>query len=98
MAPPESKLDSPVVTMESQLALLGSKLQELADHAAATGDELKHDYRKRVQGLKAKHQRAQVKFDICKAAGADKWDTLKEGMERAWRELKDAFDALPRKH
>lgn len=80
--------------MEAQLAKYGAKLDQLAVKAEKAGADAKSDYRKRVDELKSKHQAAQLKLGELKAAGSDKWQTLKAGVQSAWNELDVAFKKM----
>jgi len=80
--------------MESQLRQWGAKLDELVAKADAAGAEAKVDYRKRIEELKSKHQLAQSKLEELRAAGSEKLETLKVGVESAWKELEAAFREL----
>ena len=88
------KMEPHVGKMEAQLRQWGAKLDELLATAEAAGTEAKADYRKHIDELRAKHQAAQAKLDELKAAGSDKWETLKAGVEGAWNELDVAFKKL----
>lgn len=77
--------------METQLKQWGAKLDELLAKAEEAGTEAKIDYRKRIDDLKAKHRVAQTKLDEIRAAGSEKWETLRTGVERAWNELESAI-------
>ena len=88
------KMQAHVGKMETQLRQWGAKLDELVVKAEGAGTEAKADYRKRIDDLKAKHQVAQAKLDELKAAGSEKWETLKAGVESAWNELDVAFKKL----
>jgi hypothetical protein len=80
--------------METQLQQWGAKLDEFVAKADEAGAEAKIDYRKGIDDLKAKHRGAQGKLDELKAAGSEKWETLKAGVESAWNELDVAFKKL----
>jgi uncharacterized coiled-coil DUF342 family protein len=80
--------------METQLKKWGAKLDELIAKADEAGAEAKVDYRKRIDDLKAKHHAATIKLDELKAAGSEKWETFKGGIESAWGELETAFKKL----
>jgi histidinol dehydrogenase len=80
--------------MEKQLKQWGAKLDELMAEAEKAGTEAKVDYRKRIDELKSKHQAAQLKLDELKAAGSEKWETLKTGVEKAWNDLDVAFKKM----
>ena len=80
--------------MEAQLRNWGVKLDKVIAKAEAAGTEVKVDYRKGVDDLKAKYKVAQSKFDECRAAGSAKWGIFKTGLEAAWSDLETAFKKL----
>jgi hypothetical protein len=80
--------------MEAQLRNWGVKLDKVIAKAEAAGTEVKIDYRKGVEDLKAKYKVAQSKFAECKAAGSAKWGIFKTGLETAWNDLESAFRKL----
>jgi hypothetical protein len=55
---------------------------------------VKIDQRRRIDDLKAKYQVAQSKLCELKAAGSEKWATLKTGVESAWKDLEAAFKKM----
>ncbi len=80
--------------LETQLKQWGAKLDEFVAKADKAGTTARIDNRKRIDDLKAKVHAAQAKLDEVKAAGSEKWDTLKTGVESAWNELELAFKKL----
>ncbi|MDD5308524.1 MAG: coiled coil domain-containing protein [Deltaproteobacteria bacterium] len=80
--------------IETRLRKWGKTLDKLAVKADEAGAEVKADYRKNVDDLKTKHQAARVKLDELKVAGAEKWQTLKTGVEGACNEIEDAYRKL----
>lgn len=80
--------------LEAQLSHWGAKLDELVTKAEQGGAEAKHDTRRRIDELKAKHRAAQAKLEEFKAAGSVRWDQFKTGVESACSELENAFKAL----
>ena len=50
--------------------------------------------RKRVDELKAKYQAAQSKLVEYKAAGGERWEAFKTGLETAWSDLEAGFKKL----
>jgi hypothetical protein len=80
--------------MEAELRQWGAKLDELVAKAEKAGTEMKIDQRKRIDDLKAKYQVAQSKLGELKAAGSEKWATLKTGVESAWKDLEAAFKKM----
>jgi hypothetical protein len=83
-----------VSKMEDRLKLWGAKLNELVAKAEVSGQQTKIDTRKHLDEVKAKLKVAQSKLDEAKAAGADKWDHFKSGVESYWTELESAFQKL----
>ncbi|MGB8297814.1 MAG: coiled coil domain-containing protein [Polyangia bacterium] len=77
--------------MEEQLKHWGAKLDHLVAKVEKAGSDVNSERRKRVDDLKAKYQAAQAKLSEVKAAGGEKWATLKGGVESAWSELEAAF-------
>ncbi|HEU4732492.1 MAG TPA: hypothetical protein VFT22_31570 [Kofleriaceae bacterium] len=90
----ESSVDKTLSKLEDQLKLWGAKLNELAAKVDVAGKEAKIDARKRLDDMKAKIEVAQSKLDEAKAAGGDKWDKFKSGIESSWKELESAFQKL----
>ena len=90
----ESNVDKTMSKLENQLKLWGAKLTELAAKVEVAGQETKIDARKRLDDMKAKIKVAQAKLDEAKAAGGDKWDKFKSGIESSWKELEGAFHKL----
>ena len=80
--------------MEAELRQWGAKLDELVAKAEKAGAEVKIDQRRRIDDLKAKYQVAQSKLCELKAAGSEKWATLKTGVESAWKDLEAAFKKM----
>jgi hypothetical protein len=87
-------MQSHVGKMEKRLGKWGKTLDKLAVRADEAGAEVKADYGRNVDELKAKHQAARVKLDELKASGADKWQTLKAGVDGACGEIEDAYRKL----
>jgi len=80
--------------MEKQLKQWGAKLDDMTNKITAAGAKAKADERKVVADLRAKQEHAQAKLDELKAAGSDKWDTFKTGIESAYNELEATFKKL----
>lgn len=80
--------------METQLKEWGARLDRIVAKTEKAGAAVNLERRKCVDELKAKYQAAQAKFGELKAAGSEKWDTLKTGVETAWSDLEAAFKKL----
>lgn len=81
-------------TLEARLKQWGANLDELLAKADDVGAEVKSDYRKSMDDLKAQYKSAQGKLDELKAAGSADWETFKTGVEGAWNELEIAFKKM----
>jgi hypothetical protein len=90
----ETHIDKNLSKLEAQLKLWGAKLSEVMAKANVAGQQAKIDSRKQLDELKAKLAVAQSKLDEAKAAGSEKWETLKQGVEHTWQELEGAFKKL----
>jgi hypothetical protein len=80
--------------MEAQLRNWGLKLDKVVAKTEAMGTEVKIDFRRGVEDLKAKYKVAQSKFAESKAAGSARWGIFKTGLEAAWNDLQTAFKKL----
>lgn len=89
-----TSIDTTVSKLEDQLKLWGAKFNELVAKAEVAGQETKIDARKHLDDVKAKLADARTKLDEAKAAGGDKWETFKSGVELSWKELEGAFHKL----
>ena len=89
-----TSIDKTVSKLEDQLTLWGAKLNELVAKAEVAGQETKIDARKHLDDAKAKLADARARLDEAKAAGGDKWDKFKSGVEHSWKELEGAFHKL----
>jgi hypothetical protein len=83
--------ESPVGTREAELRQWGTRLDKLLAKGDAAGTAPRADYRQRLEELREKYGTAQARLDELKAAGSDKWETFKDGIESAWSELATAF-------
>jgi hypothetical protein len=88
------KTEEHVGKLETQLKHWGAQLDEFVAKADRAGTTARIDNRKRIDDLKAKVHAAQSKLEEVKAAGSEKWDTLKTGVESAWNDLELAFKKL----
>jgi len=80
--------------LEAQLKQWGAKLDHLVAKAEKAGAEVKIERAKLIDDLKTKYQAAQTKLAELKAAGGEKWEVLKTGVESAWSELEACFKKL----
>lgn len=79
---------------EAQLRRWGARLDQIVAKAEKVGVEVNEAKRQSVDEARTKYQAAQSKLDEFKAAGAEKWETFKTGVETAWSDLESAFKKL----
>jgi chromosome segregation ATPase len=89
-----SHIDKNVSKLEAQLELWKTKLDEAVARAKDTGEQAKDDSRRHLDELKSKLEAARSKLDDAKAAGSEKWDTLRHGVEQAWQDLERTFKKI----
>jgi hypothetical protein len=80
--------------MEKQLKQWGMKLDDFVSRAEKAGTEVKADYRKNVDELKAKIKIAHSKLAELQAAGGESWVIFQAGVESTWNEIEVAFKKL----
>jgi chromosome segregation ATPase len=90
----EAKVDKNVAELQAQLAAWGAKIDEFASKAEQSKAEAKADYAKRLEDLRTQCSTAQAKLDEFKRSGNKNWETIKGGIESAWKDLDAAFRNL----
>jgi len=80
--------------LETQLKNWGARLDQIVAKAEKAGSTVNVERRQCVDDLKAKYQVAQSKLGELKAAGSEKWETLKTGLDAAWGDLEAAFKKM----
>ena len=80
--------------VETQLKDWKAKIEVLEDKAAKTTGETKIELMKAIGDLRQKKEVVKEKWDKMQKEGSAAWDTMKEGMEKAVSELKNAFDKV----
>jgi uncharacterized membrane protein YccC len=78
--------------MERDLGGLEEKIAELEKAAEEARSEIEPDARELLEELRAKRDVARQKLNELERSSGPAWEDLRKGMERAWRELEDAFD------
>jgi len=94
MATTGLNLEENMSKLEAQLDLWRAKLKEVAAKANVAGQQAKIDSRKHLDELESKLALARKKLDEAKASGAEKWETLKDGVEHIWQDLEGSFKKL----
>lgn len=80
--------------VETQLAQLSTKIDELKTKGDKLVGDAKRDYTKSFDDLKNQQKAAHTKLDALKAVGDDKWDAHKAGIEKAVHDMETAFTKL----
>lgn len=83
-----------VARMEVDIKSWDAKLHKLRSLSRTAGNEPKVDYNKRLDDMEARCEAAGTKLDELKAGGSTKWETLRGGIEIAWREVEAGFRQL----
>jgi len=90
----EANVDKVVSKMEGQLAQWAATLDDLVSSADQAGDQARREARARLDEVKSKLAAAHARLDEVRAAGADKWETMKQGLEQSWQDLERTFQRL----
>lgn len=90
----ESNTNKTITKLEDQIERWGAKLDDLVAKVGGAGQDVKLEARAQLDELRSKLVVARSKLDAAKAAGDDKWDAFKEGVESSWKELESAFKKL----
>ena len=87
----KAKRDEYVRAMSKQLDELNVKVDELKGRVAKANDQAKVGLEKRLKEAEVKRTLAAKRIDELKAAGADRWEKIKEGVGSALDDLKKMF-------
>ena len=88
----KAKLDEYTSAMQKQLDQFRAKFAELRERAAKAEGQAKKDLDAKLADAKKKLDAAAVKLDEVNAAGADRWEKVKEGVGKAFDDLKKIFE------
>ena len=88
----KAKWNEYTIAMQKQLDQFAAKYAELKDRAAKTEGQAKKDLDAKLADAKTKLDAAAIKLDELKAAGADRWEKVKEGVGNAFDDLKKIFE------
>jgi hypothetical protein len=88
----ESK-DAYKAKIDAQLKEWSIKIADLKGKAELVESNVKVEYLKQVDAMRAKKEETQAKLEELKKAGDDAWETLKAGVEKAASELKDSINS-----
>jgi phage shock protein A len=94
MATTQSHFKNGLARLEDRLKLWHAKFNAAVASSRVTRQEAKIDSGKQLDEIKSKLEAAQARLDEAKAAGSEKWDTVKDGVEHTWHDLEQAFKKL----
>lgn len=83
--------------IEAQIREWSAKLQEFKAKADKASAEAKIQMYQQIDNLQAKKEAAQQKLNEIKAAGAESWEALKAGSEKALAEMKKTWEEMKSK-
>ncbi len=87
-----AKRDEYAKEMHKQLAELDIKIADLKEQASKSAGETKKKLEQKLAETKAKHADAAKKLDELKTASAERWEKLKDGMGKAYEDLKKVVE------
>lgn len=88
----QAKRDEYTRAMSKRLDELNLKYEDLKDRAGKAEVQAKKSLEKKLDEAKVKRDAAAKKLDELKAAGADRWEKVKEGVGSALDDLKKVFE------
>jgi hypothetical protein len=88
-----TKRDDYVRKMHTRLDEWNADLDRLTAKADLIKVQARAEYQKQVQDLRLKCDDAGKKLEEVKRAREDAWEDLKDGLERAWKALGEAFES-----
>jgi len=78
--------------LEAKLKEWGVDLEKFNARAGKASGEVRAEYEKQIKFLHEKLEHARKKLEEFENSGSSASDELKKGIEKAWAELKKAFD------
>ena len=89
-------MEEKVKKMEAQLKGWAASIDELAAAAQKSNGWAEIDLRQGIDDLKVKRALLRTKLDEFEAAGSTGEEGLRKDLERAWKDLEDAFETIER--
>ena len=90
----ESQIDAYTSKLNAQLKEWNAKVDQLRAKGQSATVEAKAQLNKQLDDLTAKRGVAEKKLKELQAAGAGKFQTLKQGVDQAWQDLRGAIDKV----
>ncbi len=79
--------------MQAKLEEWNYEIDTLSAKAGEVTAEVTHEYREKIESLKAKQAAARQKIEELQHSGEGAWGDLKTGMELAWTSMGEAIDS-----
>lgn len=80
--------------LEAQLKGWKAKIDRIEARTSMVSSETKAELMKEIEELRRKKMAVRERWDEVQKTGGEAWDTLKEGVEKAAGELKQALDKV----
>lgn len=83
--------------LSEQLKVWSARIDEFTERASHEALEHKTRLMREISDLNAKRLDAQIKLRQVKDTSGDAWETLTEGMDKAWGDMKEAVHKIGEK-
>lgn len=83
--------------MQAKIDQWRSEMDRLKAKASEADADARIEYEKQMDNLKEKQKEAAARLNELRDAGSEAWDEMKSGVEKAARELGDAFASATEK-
>jgi chromosome segregation ATPase len=89
-----SQIDNYTSKLNAQLKEWNAKIEELRAKGQSASADAKAQLNKQLEDLSTKRAAAEKKLREMQVAGAEKFHTLKQGVDQAWQDLRGAIDRV----
>jgi chromosome segregation ATPase len=89
-----SQIDAYTGKLNAQLKEWNAKVEELRAKGQSASVEAKVQLNKQLEDLATKRAAAEKKLRELQAAGAEKFQVLKQGVDQAWHDLRGALEKV----
>lgn len=84
--------DAYVEKVKSQLDEWNLEIDNLEARASKASDDVRAQLEKAIEGVRKEYQEARARLDGVRHARGDAWHDLKDGMQKAWADLRQSID------
>ena len=92
MDPNKKEFNLMMEKLDAKLKEWGVDLEKFKARAGKASGEVRAEYEKQIKVLHVKLEHARKNLEELEKSGSSASDELKKGVEKAWAELKKAFD------